>query len=128
MIVRAGLLALVLTLAVPAAASAVVRPFETPGGQVYCAYMRSDGVPAQIRCQATFLSEGMTGVLKVKGRVRFRRIFDSVADPGAEVLAYGKTRRFGPLSCKCTRKAGMRCKSRRSGKGFFLGRKRQGVF
>lgn len=129
------LLTIAVALALPAAAPAqesVHRPFQGPGREVFCAYVRGPDVPAQVKCQATFFTkpgDQFTELfVKRKGRARARLADRSLVDTDAPVLRYGETRRFGPLSCKASRKWEIRCKSRRSGNGIFIGRKRQGVF
>ncbi len=111
----------------PGAAEAAYKPFKLPSGQIYCAYMKSKGFAAQVRCDARFLND-TAAVVKARGRARFVAVSDTVADPRAPVLRYGKTRRFGKFRCSASRKRGVRCKSTRSGRGFFLSRERQGVF
>ena len=124
---RAVVLSLVVLAVLPGAAEAAYKPFKLPSGDIYCAYMKGSGLAAQIRCDATFFND-IAAVVKIKGRARFRRVTDTVADPRAPVLRYGKTRRFGRLRCSASRKRGVRCKSTKTGNGFYLSRKRQGTF
>jgi hypothetical protein len=49
---------------------------------------------------------------------------DTVQNPDASDLRYGKAKRFGPFTCKVRRSRGMRCTSK-TGHGFELSRKRQ---
>lgn len=129
MVIRAGLLALALGLALPTAAPAqdsVYETFRSPSGNIYCAYIRSDDVPAQIRCDMNFLND-RAAVVKRRGRARFVKVTDTVGDPDAPKLAYGRTRRFGKLRCT-SRRSGMTCRSQISGHGFKISRERQRTF
>ena len=121
------ILALAVLAALPSAAEAAYKPFKLPSGGIYCAYMSGDGLKPQVRCDANFLND-LAGVVKVRGRARFARVTDTVADPEAPVLRYGRTRRFGKLRCSSSRRRGVRCMSTRSGHGFFLSRERRGTF
>lgn len=51
---------------------------------------------------------------------------DTVLDPKAPVLRYGKSKRFGSFTCR-SRRSGLRCTNRR-GHGFELSRARQRLF
>ena len=124
---RALILAIAIPAALPSAAEAVYKPFKLPSNKIFCAYMKGSGLVAQVRCQANFLNDA-AGVVKVRGRARFVHVTDTVADPDAPVLRYGRTRRFGKLRCSASRKRGVRCRSTRSHHGFFLSRERQGTF
>ena len=64
--------------------------------------------------------------MRASGRASALCVSDSVFDPHAKVLAYGKSRKFG--SFKCTSKTtGLRC-TNHSGHGFFLNRDRYKLF
>jgi hypothetical protein len=127
--IRAALIAAVLVLSAPAVATAqesVYKPFKTPSGRIFCAFMRGDELPPQIRCDMTFLND-RAAVIKRRGRARIVKVTDAVGDPDAPVLAYGKTRRFGRLRC-ASRRSGLTCRSTLSGHGFTISRERQRTF
>lgn len=121
---RAALAAVALSATVPAAAQAGIAPFVTPSKQIYCAYISDGG--GQIRCDALFLND-RGFLLKTTGKARKIKITDTVADPEAPVLAYGKTFRRGPFRCT-SRRAGLTCEHRSNGHGFFLSRERQRAY
>lgn len=120
----AALATAVLVLAAPAAAQAEIAPFVTPSKQIYCAYISDGG--GQIRCDALFLND-RGFLLNTSGKARRIKITDTIADPDAPVLAYGKTFRRGPFRCT-SRRAGLTCEHRSNGHGFFLSRERQRVY
>lgn len=120
----AALAAVALSLAVPAAAQAEIAPFVTPSKQIFCAYISDGG--GQIRCDPLFLND-RGFLLKTSGKARKIKITDTIADPQAPVLAYGKTFRRGPFRCT-SRRTGLTCRHRSNGHGFFLSRERQRVF
>ncbi|HEX8101952.1 MAG TPA: DUF6636 domain-containing protein [Solirubrobacteraceae bacterium] len=121
------LAAVLLLVAVPAAADAKIRRIQSPSGNIFCAYLKARGTPAQVRCEATFIND-VAGIVKVRGRARFKRVTDTIADPQAPVLRYGKKKRWGKFRCSSSRRGGLRCKSRKSGHGIFLSREHQGTF
>lgn len=121
---RVALAAAALTLAAPAAAQAEIAPFVTPSKQIFCAYISDGG--GQIRCDPRFLND-RGFLLTTSGKARKIKITDTIADPEAPVLAYGKTFRRGPFRCT-SRRAGLTCEHRSNGHGFFLSRERQRVY
>ena len=113
-------------LALPASAGASFRQFQSPSGNIACAYSSSGGPGPFIRCDVLSLND--TGFfLKRHGKARRRHVTDTVADPDARVLRYGHSRRFGRYTCR-SRRSGLTCKNRRNGHGFKLSRERQRVF
>ena len=100
------------------------RPLRHAVEADYCAYISDGG--GQIRCDTLFLND-RGFLLKTSGKARKIKITDTIADPDAPVLAYGKTFRRGPFRCT-SRRTGLTCKHRSNGHGFFLSRERQRVF
>jgi hypothetical protein len=132
-LVAAATAALLLT--VPAAASAKLRFFSSPSRSIGCLYTStSDG--KSLRCDLAHVDHpkpkpascefdyGQAFGLNPTGRAKRLCYSDTVMNASAPVLAYGKTRRFGPFTCRVHRTRGMRCTSR-TGHGFRLSRHRQ---
>jgi hypothetical protein len=119
------LLALILALAVPPA-MAKSRHFQTPSHKLVCLYESKGGPGPHIRCDALFLND-VGFFLDRTHKGKRRHVTDTVNEPGAKVLAYGKSLELGPFSC-ASRRTFLKCKSRRSGHGFKLSRGRQRVF
>lgn len=123
-----------LMLTVAAAASAKQKAFTTPSKTIGCLYSTSGG--KTLRCDLAVVDRpkpkpescdfdyGQAFDLHPRARAHLLCYSDTVLNPNARVLAYGKTRRFGPFSCRVHRTRGMRCTSR-TGHGFRLSRKRQ---
>ena len=59
------------------------------------------------------------------GKARLIHVTDTIGDPNAPVLAYGKTKRAGPFTCT-SRRTGLSCHNR-NGHGFTVSRERQSV-
>ena len=55
------------------------------------------------------------------------KVTDTVLDPKAKALGYGKSTKFGKLKCT-SRKSGITCKSSKSGHGFTVSVEKQRVF
>jgi hypothetical protein len=104
----------------PVPASAAERSFQTPSGRIGC-LMTSHFV----RCDPLFLNDRALELGR-HGRGRLVRISDTVFDPGAPVLRYGRRARLGVFSCT-SRRTGLTCRTRR-GHGFSVSRERQRVF
>lgn len=109
-----------------APANAAYRTFQTPSKQIRCASIAVPEAPAQIRCDLAFLNDRAV-VLTHRGKARRIRITDTVADPGARILRYGTTTRFGDFRCT-SRRTGLTCTSRRSKHGFTVSRQSQKLF
>ena len=60
------------------------------------------------------------------GRARRLCVGDTAMDPDAKVLAYGKTKHYGPFTCT-SRTTGLRCTTA-AGHGFALSRATQRLF
>jgi hypothetical protein len=128
-----------LALSVVAAASAVsgLDPFATPSGHIACMYQHMSGDKPSLRCdvdnvahpvkrpKACDLDYGSAFGLGTTGRAQRLCVGDTVRDPKAKVLAYGKTKHYGPFTCT-SRTTGLRCTKGKH--GFELSRQRQKLF
>jgi len=122
--VRAAVLALAALAALPAAGSGAAtspKRFQTPSKQIACMY------PApQLRCDMLFLND-RAAIVGRHGKGRIVKITDTVADPKAKVLAYGRSLRLGPYTCT-SRRTGLTCRNRTTRHGFTISRERRKVF
>lgn len=121
-----------------ARASATFTAFQMPSKQIACMYSRGGGEPTQLRCDVANvvnvpkrpascgLDYGHAFGLSATKRATRLCAGDTVLDPGAPVLAYGKTKHYGPFTCTA-RTSGLRC-STRAGHGFVLARQKQTLF
>src|SRR4051794_3674936 len=121
-------LAATLTAALLAAApaQAASRSFSTPSRQIGC--LLSTGARAAdtfVRCDPLFLND-RAYTLSATGRGRAIRITDTVFDPQAPVLAYGRSVRLGPFAC-VSRRTGLTCRNLRD-HGFAISRQRRRTF
>ena len=66
-------------------------------------------------------------MLNETGKGKRIKITDTVFDPDAKPLAYGKSTTFGRLKCT-SRTTGITCKSLRSNHGFTVSTSKQRVF
>ena len=122
-----ALATLALALALPGAAEAKTRQFQSPSHNIICMYSSSGGPGAFIRCDVLSLDD-IGFFLRRHHRPRRRHVTDVAGDTTrARVLRYGHSRRLGPFTCR-SRRSGLSCKSRVSGHGFKLSRKRQRRF
>jgi hypothetical protein len=118
--------ALLLLLLVPAtAAQAGIKTFRSPSGQLGCMYYNDPDVPASVRCEWAGGNDRAV-VVERTGHGKRIRITDTVMDPSARVLPYGKARRFGPIRCT-SRRTGITCKNR-ARHGFTVSVQSQKVF
>src|SRR3954469_5705986 len=122
----AAIAVLALALALPAGASAKFRQFQTPSGNIGCAYSSSGGPGPFIRCDVLSLND-VGYFLKRRGKAKRHHVTDTVADPNAKVLRSGHSRRFGRYACR-SRRSGLTCKNRRNGHGFKLSRQKRKLF
>ena len=113
---RVVFLAAVLYLASPAAAQATYRDFRSPSGKVGCAFYSDAEVPLMVRCDWRG-SDDEAVVLRETGRARIRHVTDTVMNPDAKRLRYGRSTTFGRLKC-ISRRRGMTCRSLAGGRGF----------
>jgi hypothetical protein len=117
--------ALLLALLVPATASAGIKTFRSPSGQIGCMYYNDPDVPASVRCDWSG-SDDRSVVVERTGAGKRIRVTDTVMDPGARVLPYGTTRRYGPIRCT-SRRTGITCRNR-ADHGFTVSVQRRKVF
>jgi hypothetical protein len=118
----------------------VLIGFRMPSNNIFCMYVASTKPKTKyLRCdiesglvpkppkKAGFeCSYGITVEMKAKGKSKYGCVSDSVYDPKAKKLKYGKTWRRGGFTCK-SRKTGLRCKNS-SRHGFFLSREHSYLF
>ncbi len=119
-----------------ASSSSGLRGFQTPSRNIVCGGY-SGSQPAWLRCDITSglkpkparpkgceFDFGGTLTLSAEGRAKIGCVSDVVLpNPAkAHVLTYGKTWRYGPFTCRSTRK-GLTCRNLK-GHGFFLSRER----
>jgi hypothetical protein len=122
---RLAVVTLAVLVAAPPAAFATLRAFRSPSGAIGCLYYRDPDTPPVVRCDV--LGGGdHAWTVGATGRAKRIHVTDSAMDPQAPVLAYGKTRAFGRISCT-SRQTGMTCRNR-SGHGFTVSRGRQRLF
>jgi hypothetical protein len=113
--------------------------FRTPSGNIGCAYARLPGEPATLRCEiasglrprprrpgSCHASWGRAVGMGKTGRAIPLCISDTVMDPHAPALAYGKTWRRDGFICE-SQTAGLTCQNQ-SNHGWFLSRARSRVF
>jgi hypothetical protein len=124
-----------LLLLLPATASAKLRFFAAPGHKIGCAYAKF-GDDRSVRCDLARVADpppkpsdceldyGSAFLLGPTGKAIRMCHGDTVLDPDARVLRYGKPERFGPFTCTARKARGMRCTSR-TGHGFQVSPRRQ---
>jgi hypothetical protein len=122
----AVLAAAVYSAAVPATATAAYRTFRSPTGKLGCAFYSDAETPPAVRCEWKGGGDHAL-TLGETGRAKHASITDTVMDPAARSLAYGKTTRFRTLRCT-SRASGITCRSTRSGHGFRVSVSKQEVF
>jgi hypothetical protein len=114
-------LAAFLAVAVPAIAKDVV--FQTPSKKIACR-IYDEGTGLVIRCDLFFLNDRAVRMTR-RGRAHLIHVTDTIGDPKAPVLSYGKTKRVGPFTCT-SRRTGLSCHNR-NGHGFTVSREHQSV-
>ena len=137
--VLAAAAAAVAVFAAPASASATsIVAFKSPSGSIHCIYSTAVGSASRVRCDVDYDTRfrrrpagcmgdyGRSFEVTSRGRGRATCVTDSTNVPGASVLRYGTSRRFGAITCT-SRQTGLRCYNTR-GHGFFLARNRQLVY
>ena len=115
------LAALLAAAAVPALAKDVV--FQTPSKKIACR-VYDEGAGLVIRCDLFFLNDRAVRMTR-HGKARLIHVSDTIGDPRAQVLHYGKTKRVGPFTCT-SRRRGLSCHNG-SGHGFTVSREHQSV-
>jgi len=133
---RRALLILALALAFPASAAAAdPQMWQTPSGNIACAAfgkqlrcdMRRLGNAAAPRPESCEFDYGRSfGVGRNASRGRRLCVSDAVGGPGTPTVAYGKTWRRAGFRCR-VRRSGVRC-TNPGGHGFFLRIGRQRLF
>jgi hypothetical protein len=111
---------------VPASASAAYRAFRSPTGRLGCAFYSDRQTPRTVRCEWRGGNDRAL-TLQERGRPHWLKISDTVMDPKAKVLAYGRSTSFGKLRCT-SRRSGITCRSTRSGHGFMVSVQKRRVF
>jgi hypothetical protein len=120
-LILASALGALLALAVPAAAKDVV--FTTPSKKIACR-VYDEGTGLVIRCDLFFLNDRAVRMTR-RGRAHLIHVTDTIGDPKAQVLGYGRTKRAGPFTCT-SRRTGLSCHNR-NGHGFTVSREHQSV-
>jgi hypothetical protein len=132
-VLRASVVSLLAAAVLALAATSSARPivyvtFQLPSKNIGCAYATGFG-PVFIRCD---IRSGLkpeprraceldwTGVSMGTSKAGPTCAGDTVLDPRAPVLGYGKTWKRGPFTCLSSR-VGLSC-ANRAGAGFFLSR------
>lgn len=110
----------------PASADAAYRAFQSPSGKIGCAFYSDAETPRFVRCDWAGGNDRAV-VVGETGRGKRKKATDTVRDPNAKTLAYGRTTKFGALRCT-SRRAGITCRSTRSGHGFTVSVEQQRVF
>lgn len=120
---------------VAASAPSSITTFQTPSHHIGCAYATS---PAFLRCdlvdpadppkrpKACELDYGSAFGLTATRKATRLCVGDTVLDPKAKVLAYDKTKHYGPFTCTA-RTTGLRCTTK-AHHGFVLSRQTQKLF
>ena len=120
------LAAALLATATASADAATFRQFRSPTGKIGCAFYSDSKTPRQVRCDWLGAND-VTVLVDETHKGKRVRATDTVFDPKAKVLAYGRSLTFGKLKCT-SRSTGMTCRSSRSGHGFTVSVERQRVF
>jgi hypothetical protein len=105
--------------------------FRMPSGNIYCAYEHYSFAPKDLRCEIRSgvkplppkpswcdVDWGAGFAMRQTGLAHILCVGDTIYDPKAKVLAYGRTWTGGGFSCT-SQAAGLRCTNPR-GHGFFL--------
>ena len=121
-----ALIAAAVLAALPASASGAIRSFRSPTGKLGCMFYSDADVPAQVRCEWKGANDRAL-VLDETHKGKRNRISDTVFDPKAKPLAYGRSTKFGKLKCT-SRTSGITCTSSKSRHGFMVSVDRQRVF
>lgn len=128
--------------ALPGLASAgTIRDFQTPSKNIACAFVPADiaGGAAFLRCEirsglkpvpprprACDADWGQAVSMTRTSRGRAICISDTIRNPQAPILGYGKTFKAGPFTCK-SRTDGLRC-TNVAGHGWFLSKESTSLF
>ena len=123
---RTALLVAAIALLAPASAQAAYRDFRSPSSKVACAFYSDAETPPLVRCDWQGADDEAMQ-LGETGRARVRHVTDSVMNPEARVLRYGRSTTFRRLKC-ISRRRGMTCRSLASGHGFRVSVEKQERF
>ena len=123
---RIALLVTAVALLAPASAQAAYHDFRSPSGKVACAFYSDAETPPLVRCDWRGADDEAM-LLRETGRARRRHVTDSVMNPEAMVLRYGRSTTFRRLKC-VSRRLGMTCRSLASGHGFRVSVEKQETF
>jgi len=123
---RLALLVTAVALLAVAPAQAAFHVFRSPSGKVGCAFYSDAETPASVRCDWRG-ADDQAMVLRETGRARLRHVTDTVMNPEAKVLRYGRSMTFRRLKC-VSRRLGMTCRSLASGHGFRVSVEKQETF
>ena len=123
---RIALLVTAVALVAPASAQAAYHDFRSPSGKVGCAFYSDAETPPLVRCNWQG-SDDQAIQLGERGRARLRHVTDTVMNPEAKVLRYGRSTTFRRLKC-VSRRRGMTCRSLASGHGFQVSAERRETF
>jgi len=123
---RIALLVTAVALLAPASAQAAYHDFRSPSGKIACAFYSDAETPPFVRCDWRG-SDDQAMVLRETGRARLRHVTDSVMNPEAKVLRYGRSTTYRRLKC-VSRRLGMTCRSLASGHGFRVSVERRETF
>lgn len=137
-----AVLVLPATIATSTATAARIVYFQTPSRNIGCAYLPviSTGDVPSLRCEIRSGLRplpprpracgdavwGQAVVMTRTGRARGICISDTIREPSAPVLGYGRIRRVGGFTCTSTQ-AALRC-TNRAGHGWRLSRARSSLF
>ena len=109
----------------PASADAAYRAFQSPSGRLACAFYSDAETPRFVRCEWDGGDHAVT--LTETGKGKRIKITDTVRDPKARKLAYGKHHEVRQPAVHVA-PTGITCRSTRSGHGFTVSVERQRVF
>lgn len=109
--------------------------FNTPSGNVGCVITADSArcdigqrdwapPPAPASCELDW-GQGLS--VAANGAADFVCAGDTALDPQRRVLAYGDDAQVGPFTC-ASREAGVTCRNRGTGTGFFISRERYDLF
>jgi hypothetical protein len=123
----------------PAAGASGADTFRMPSGNIYCAYEHYSFAPKDLRCEIRSgvkplppkpswcdVDWGAGYAMRQTGLAHILCVGDTIYDPKAKVLAYGRTWTGGGFSCT-SQAAGLRCTNPR-GHGFFLSKEHSYTF
>jgi hypothetical protein len=120
------------------AASASLVGFQMPSHKIACMYATGGGEKPSLRCdvadvasapkrpKSCRLDYGHAFGLGPTGKARRLCAGDTVLNPKAKVLPYGRSRTLGPFTC-VSRASGLKC-TNKAHHGFTLSRARQRLF